>query len=116
MTDDSWGQVRNELLKALGKNNFVTWIEPLRLAGLKDGIARFDVPTNFMRDWVSRNFAEQIRQHLLKAGEEVDRVEFHVPATRPVPANDVAAATGHGDAQPERPSRARCGTAQRPRT
>ena len=100
MTDDSWGQVRHELLKALGKNNFVTWIEPLRLSGLKDGIARFDVPTNFMRDWVSRNFAEQIRQHLVKAGEEVDRVEFHVPATRPVPVAEVASPKADGVRKP----------------
>jgi chromosomal replication initiator protein len=109
MTNDSWGQVRGELLKTLGKNNFVTWIEPLRLSGLKDGIARFDVPTNFMRDWVSRNFAEQIRQHLVKAGEEVDRVEFHVPATRPAVAEAAAApqpaAEGARRAAPRRPAK-----------
>ena len=78
MTEDSWGQVRDELLKTVGKNNFSTWIEPLKLAELKGGIARVEAPTKFMRDWVSRNFAEQIRQHLEKAGEVVERVEFHV--------------------------------------
>ena len=99
MTDESWGLVRDELLKTLGKNNFVTWIEPLRLAGLKDGIARFDVPTNFMRDWVSRNFAEQIRLHLQKAGESVDRVEFHVTAAKPVPIAEVTEATARKPAR-----------------
>lgn len=78
MTEESWGQVRNELLKSVGKNNFATWIEPLKLSELKGGIARVEAPTKFMRDWVSRNFAEQIRLHLEKAGEEVERVEFHV--------------------------------------
>jgi chromosomal replication initiator protein len=78
MTEESWGQVRDELLKAVGKNNFATWIEPLKLSELKGGIARVEAPTKFMRDWVSRNFAEQIRLHLEKAGEEVERVEFHV--------------------------------------
>ncbi|MBC7143501.1 MAG: chromosomal replication initiator protein DnaA [Rhodobacteraceae bacterium] len=89
MTDDSWGPVRHELLKTLGKNNFTTWIEPLTLDRLQDGIARFEAPTKFMRDWVSRNFAEQIRQHLVKAGHEVARVEFHVAAPRPTPIEKV---------------------------
>ncbi len=78
MNDDSWGRARGELLKTLGKNNFVTWIEPLRLTSLQDGIATFDVPTNFMRDWVARNFGEQIRLTLGKAGTPIDRVDFHV--------------------------------------
>ncbi|MCB2132557.1 MAG: chromosomal replication initiator protein DnaA, partial [Rhodobacteraceae bacterium] len=76
MTNDSWGQVRDGLIKTIGKNNFVTWIEPLRLIDLKDGIARFEAPTKFMRDWVMRNFAEKIRTHLVLAGQDVDRVEL----------------------------------------
>ena len=89
MTDDSWGRVRHELLKTLGQNNFTTWIEPLTLDRLQDGIARFEAPTKFMRDWVSRNFAEQIRQHLARAGHVVERVEFHVAAPRPTPIETV---------------------------
>ncbi|MDW4549260.1 chromosomal replication initiator protein DnaA [Defluviimonas sp. D31] len=85
MIEESWGQVRNELLKSVGKNNFASWIEPLKLDTLENGIARFEVPTKFMRDWVSRNFAEQIRQHLTRVGVEVERVEFHVPPQRDVP-------------------------------
>ncbi|MCB2124604.1 MAG: ATP-binding protein, partial [Rhodobacteraceae bacterium] len=86
MTEDSWGRARHELLKTVGQNNFTTWIEPLTLAEFQDGIARFLAPTNFMRDWVSRNFAEQIRQHLNNAGLEVERVEFHVADARSLPA------------------------------
>ncbi|MEZ5777377.1 MAG: chromosomal replication initiator protein DnaA [Paracoccaceae bacterium] len=84
MTEDSWGRVRNELLKSVGANNFKTWIDPLKLARIEGGVVRFEAPTKFMRDWVSRNFAEQIRQHLIEAGETVERVEFHVaaPASR----------------------------------
>jgi chromosomal replication initiator protein len=31
MTDETWGQVREELLKAVGKNNFSAWIAPDQL-------------------------------------------------------------------------------------
>lgn len=102
MNGDSWGQVREELLKSIGKNNFAAWIEPLRLTGLQDGIARIETPTRFMRDWVARNFSEQIRRQFERAGEPVERVEFVVSsaaptraagqgATRPAPAVDASA-------------------------
>ena len=83
MTEETWGRVRDELLKTVGKNNFATWIEPLRLNGLVDGIVRFDAPTKFMRDWVSRNFSEHIRRELENAGVTVERVEIRVPENAP---------------------------------
>ena len=82
MTDDTWGQVREELIKRLGKNNYKTWIEPLRLSDLKNGVARFEVPTTFFGDWVSRNFSDHIRGQLAQAGNPVDRLEFKVATTR----------------------------------
>jgi chromosomal replication initiator protein len=91
MNDDTWGQAQSELRKTVGKNAYTSWIEPLSLVSLDDGVAIFDVPTNFMRDWVSRNYAEQIRLHLLKVGAAVDRVEFMVPKARAVPIAKVAA-------------------------
>lgn len=79
MTNETWGEVRKNLLSAVGKNNYVNWIEPLELAGLNGGVATFFVPTSFMGNWVSRNFGDQIQKVLTKAGEEVSRVEFSVP-------------------------------------
>jgi chromosomal replication initiator protein len=83
MPNDKWGQVREELIKSVGKSNYTTWIEPLRLAGLKNGVARFEVPTTFFGDWVNRNFAEQIRSKLIQSGTQVDRIEFAVNAAAP---------------------------------
>ena len=85
MNDELWGHVRDALQKALGKNNFQTWIQPLTLAALEDGTVRFEAPTNFMRDWVARNYAEQIGREFAKAGTPVDRVDITVSATRPAP-------------------------------
>jgi chromosomal replication initiator protein len=82
MTNETWGQVREELIKRVGKNNYVTWIEPLRLSLLKNGVAKFEVPTIFFGDWVQRNYADHIRTQLVTAGETVDRLEFAV--SRPV--------------------------------
>jgi chromosomal replication initiator protein len=78
MTNDTWGSVREDLVKRVGRNNYVTWIEPLKLSALSDGVARFEVPTSFFGDWVSRNFADHIRSHMNAAGVGVERVEFAV--------------------------------------
>ena len=79
MTEDTWGNIRGELLKSVGKNNYSNWIEPLEFSELEDGVATFLVPTQFMGNWVSRNFGEQILRELSSAGEKVSRVEFTVP-------------------------------------
>ena len=86
MTIELWGKVREELRQRVGKNNYVTWIEPLEFSDLKNGVARFEVPTTFFGDWVQRNFSDHIRNHLSGAGEPVERVEF-VLSTRASPLN-----------------------------
>ncbi|HEY0275545.1 MAG TPA: chromosomal replication initiator protein DnaA [Paenirhodobacter sp.] len=90
MSEESWGRVRNELLKNVGRTNFSTWIEPLNLIGVADGIASVEAPTKFMRDWVSRNFGEPILHELRASGLSVERIEFRVPDLRPIPAAEVA--------------------------
>ena len=85
MTNEAWGLVREELVKRVGRNNYVTWIEPLALRDLNGGVARFEVPTSFFGDWVSRNFADHILSHLNTSGLAVDRVEFAVgTSSRPL--------------------------------
>ena len=78
MINETWGLVREELVKRIGRNNYVTWIEPLTLRTLDQGVARFEVPTSFFGDWVSCNFADHILSHLNISGLNVDRLEFSV--------------------------------------
>lgn len=89
MTNELWGQVCNELLKSVGKNNYTTWIAPLQLVGLSDGIVSLEAPTKFMRDWVSRNFGEPILRELRKSGIAVERVDIRVASLKPVAAAEV---------------------------
>ncbi len=100
MTNETWGQIREELIKRVGKNNYVTWIEPLKLALLHNGVARFEVPTIFFGDWVQRNYADHIRSQLASAGAPVERVEFALGAPSMVAAPAVVKAAA-------KPARAR---------
>jgi chromosomal replication initiator protein len=74
MTDQLWGTLREELKSTLGRNNFTTWIEPLELTHLDGGVATFSAPSNFVGNWVNRNFAEHIRSLFQENGELVDRL------------------------------------------
>ncbi|MDD9976315.1 MAG: chromosomal replication initiator protein DnaA [Boseongicola sp.] len=104
MTDDTWGRVQDELCKTVGTNNYKNWIEPLEFSGVEDGVITFLVPTQFMGDWVSRNFGEAILQGLNGAGERVSRVSFSVPSTgRPAKAKPKPAVVAKSEDQPGAP-------------
>ncbi|WP_170431056.1 chromosomal replication initiator protein DnaA [Ruegeria arenilitoris] len=102
MTQEKWGQLRNKLLKAVGKNNYTTWIEPLEFQELQDGVAVFSVPTNFMGNYVSQNFADLILYEMNTAGESVQRLAFRVAANSPVrPSNELVSAPTVAQAAPQ---------------
>jgi chromosomal replication initiator protein len=80
MTKEKWGQVQTKLLKTVGRNNYTSWIEPLKFVSLDDGIARFTVPTVFLGNYVSQNFSDLILFELNNSGETVQRLKFEVAA------------------------------------
>jgi chromosomal replication initiator protein len=80
MTNDIWAKVLGALKGALGANSYSSWIEPLEFTQLSGGVATFDVPTNFIGNYVSQNFGDQIIYHMNKEGEDVQRLQFRVPS------------------------------------
>ncbi|MBY6140020.1 chromosomal replication initiator protein DnaA [Leisingera daeponensis] len=98
MTEEKWGQLRNRLLKTVGQNNFTTWIEPLEFDAVDGGVAVFKVPTNFMGNYVSQNFADLILHELSMSGEQVQRLAFRVAANSPARPAEPGAAETYGGA------------------
>jgi len=94
MTNEQWGQVQSGLRKTLGKSNYSNWIEPLEYVEVKGGVARFFVPTNFLGNWVERNFADKILAQMKGQGITVSRLDFSVPATPSAPRVSQATDTG----------------------
>ncbi|MGB7242951.1 MAG: chromosomal replication initiator protein DnaA [Sulfitobacter sp.] len=80
MTNEQWRQLRQRLLKTIGQNNFTTWIEPLQYDGTKDGVATLHVPTTFLGNYVSQNFADLILYEMKVVNDAVCRLKFAVPA------------------------------------
>lgn len=89
---ECWGRIRTELRSSLGTDAFNNWIEPLEFLGVEGNEARFSVPTNFMGNWVQRNYADAIL-HLFKSeGFEVTRLHFSAPSQTIAPENAKPAA------------------------
>ncbi len=89
-----WLRAREDLIKLVGKNNYASWIEPLTLQRVTDGVASFAVPTSFFGDWVKRNFGDQILALLQGQGLQISRLEFVLAA------QDSAAAPAPRPARP----------------
>ncbi|MEM9250183.1 MAG: chromosomal replication initiator protein DnaA [Pseudomonadota bacterium] len=103
MTSDTWGRVCADLEKSIGEANFTAWIKPLEFDELtSDGVAHFSAPSNFIRSWVDRNYADQICKHIVRSGIDVDRIELRVAR----PPQDTAGAAPGQSADQDRPAAA----------
>ena len=80
MTKEQWGQLKEELLKSVGRNNYKNWIEPLELARVDEGVATFNVPTTFLGNYVSQNFGDLILFHVNSLSPEIRRIHFKAAA------------------------------------
>ena len=112
MTNENWGEVRETLRGSIGASNYANWIEPLEFSGLTDGVVTFNVPTNFIGNYVSQHYGEQIVYLLGRAGAEVRRLKFSVAGSnaRPAPARPLLskrADTTDGEKLPGSPLDAR---------
>jgi chromosomal replication initiator protein len=94
MQDESWGQVRDSLKGVIGANNFAHWVEPLRLQQIESGVATFQVPTQFLGNYVAQNYGELITYHMGRAGLGVERLAF-------VPQSAIRRVTAETRAEPE---------------
>jgi len=86
MIEEQWARVRGRLRSEVGDAAFRSWLKPLTLVVVKDRTVRMAVPTRFMRDWVTSNYAEQIHALWRDENETIERVEIVVqPPARPAP-------------------------------
>ena len=83
---EAWARVRGRLRADVGEAAYRSWLKPLTLMSSKNGVVRMAVPTRFMRDWVTGNYADRIRALWRSEDRQVKTVEIVVrPAERPSP-------------------------------
>ena len=62
--DALWQRALPELREELGKQNFETWVKPIRFSEHKGNEVRLDVPSKFFRDWLTDHFVEPMERVL----------------------------------------------------
>lgn len=73
-----WQKVCGRLREEVGDAAYQSWVKPMTLGCIEDGLVHLAAPTRFLRDWVSAHYAERIRA--LWAGEnpEIRAVKVEV--------------------------------------
>lgn len=92
MTQEQWGQLRERLQKTVGQNNYTTWIKPLELRTIEDGIVTFSVPTNFFGNYVGQNFSDLILHEIRSHDASINRLNFAVAANMTAQPKPISAA------------------------
>lgn len=55
-----WKTVSESLREEIGEAAYQSWIKPMRVRTIENGVVRATVPTRFMRDWIVAHYAERI--------------------------------------------------------
>ncbi|MGP8153044.1 MAG: chromosomal replication initiator protein DnaA [Smithella sp.] len=74
--DVFWGKTSKFIQEKISKQNFDTWIKPIRIVAMEDQRVQLAVPNKFFKDWLLDNYTSTIKQSLkAAAGIDVD-VDF----------------------------------------
>ena len=75
-----WARVRGQMRAEFGESAYTSWLKPLTLIEVRDGVVRVAVPTRFMRDWVVGHYADRIRELWNEEDEAIIDLEVIVQA------------------------------------
>jgi chromosomal replication initiator protein len=75
-----WERVRERLRNSYGEAIFKSWLQPLKLADVKNGQVMITVPTRFMREWILSHYAENILRFWCQEDQSVHSVDIFVKA------------------------------------
>ncbi|OGP88702.1 MAG: chromosomal replication initiation protein DnaA [Deltaproteobacteria bacterium RBG_19FT_COMBO_43_11] len=71
-----WDKTTKIIQEKLSKQNFDTWIKPIKIAAMEDKCVQLAVPNKFFKDWLLDNYVSTIKQSLQNVvGLEID-IEF----------------------------------------
>ena len=75
---DLWTRVLADIKDQIGRQNFETWIAPIRFVARNKNEVVLDVPNKFFRDWLTEHYADKLERLLSAAAKHDLRVNFQV--------------------------------------
>ncbi len=76
--DDLWEEALKRLREKLGKQNFETWIKPIRVREWRGTEIDLDVPNKFFRDWLLEHFLAPLEETLSDLAHQSIKVSVSV--------------------------------------
>jgi chromosomal replication initiator protein len=73
-----WNQALIELKDRIGKQNYETWIKPIRFASRSKSEINLEVPNKFFRDWLTEHYLIQIEDVLSSLAKDRIGVVFEI--------------------------------------
>ena len=71
--DAFWDKTSKIIQEKISKQNFDTWIKPIKIVAMEDQCVQLAVPNKFFKDWLLDNYCSTIKQSLKDAaGLDVD--------------------------------------------
>ena len=80
--NNAWEFACSALKKQIGQATYNSWINPLTVISLENGVLSLSAPTKFIKDWVENNYKHKLKQY---AGGEIRDIKIEVPANNPKP-------------------------------
>ncbi len=83
-----WTKIKGRLQAEVGDVEYRTWLRQMTLAGLDGDEITVNLPTRFLRDWVSTRYGDRLRVLWQSENPEVRRVDIRVgaaPSSQPAP-------------------------------
>lgn len=77
-----WSTVNAQLRAEIGEAAFQSWIKPIKIRSIEDGVVNVTVPTRFMRDWIVAHYAERIASIWQSEVPEVVSLDVSVRSDR----------------------------------
>ena len=60
--DSFWDKTSKIIQEKISKQNFDTWIKPIKIVAMEDKCVQLAVPNKFFKDWLLDNYASTIKR------------------------------------------------------
>ena len=73
-----WETVSGNLRAEIGEAPYQSWLRPMTVRGLTDGVITISVPTRFMRDWAAAHYQDRLTELWRAENAALQRIEVVV--------------------------------------
>ena len=80
--DSEWRSISEIMRSKIGEAAYQSWIKPISIRDLKDGVLQISLPTRFMRDWVIAHYLEKLEKEWASVNSQVRQIEISIQSEK----------------------------------